>query len=280
MASNLTGQESGSSALLRVRALCKRYQRGRFWKRLPVAAVHDVHFEIPAGKTLALVGVSGSGKSTVARCVARLESPDSGQIWFDGTDVARLRSRDLLPFRSSIQMIFQDAATAMNPRFSAAEIIEEPLRIQGEREPERRERCAALMKEVALSPDYLNRRAMEFSGGQRQRLVIARALTLRPKLVILDESLSGLDLSTQAQIANLLLDLQAAHGLAYLLISHDLTLVARMADVTAVMFEGRIVETETTQQIVADPRHPETKKLLQVARSAELKLALSAGATR
>jgi ABC-type glutathione transport system ATPase component len=279
MANNPASGDSGNNALLRVHSLCKRYECGGLWKRVPVRAVERMDFEIPAGTTLALVGASGSGKSTVARCVTRLERPDSGQIWFDGTDIANFRSRELLPFRSSIQMIFQDAATAMNPRFTAAEVIEEPLKIQRRSQTERQHVTATLMTEVALSPDWLNRAVMDFSGGQRQRLAIARALTLRPKLLVLDEALSSLDLSTQAQIANLLLDLQANHGLAYLLISHDLSLVARIADAVAVLSDGRMVESGPTPQIMADPKHPETKRLLESARSAGLRLALSSGAT-
>lgn len=279
MASNLASHESESQELLRVRRLCKRYERGGVWKRVTVAAIIEVDLEIRDGETLALVGSSGSGKSTVARCVTRLERPDSGQVWFGGSNIASLGARELLPFRSRIQMIFQDAATAMNPRFSAAEVIEEPLRIQGVSRAERRERAAVLMKEVALSPDWLDRKAMGFSGGQRQRLAIARALARRPKLLVLDEALSGLDLSTQAQIANLLLDLQATHGLSYLLISHDLTLVARMADAIAMMAAGRIAESGPTRQIMEDPQHSETKKLVEAAQGTEFKLALSAGAT-
>jgi peptide/nickel transport system ATP-binding protein len=280
MASDFPSHDSQGNALLRVRMLSKQYDRGARWrKRVPVAAVREVDLEICAGQTLALVGASGSGKSTVARCVTRLERPDSGQIWFDGTEIAGLSARDLLPIRSNLQMIFQDAVTSMNPRFSAAEAIEEPLRIQGRSRLERRDMAEALMQELALSPEWLKRPVMEFSGGQRQRLAIARALTLRPKLLVLDEALSGLDLSTQAQIANLLLDLQEMHSLTYLLISHDLTLVARMADALAVMADGRIVETGATQQIIADPRHEETKRLLASARAAESKFASAAGAS-
>jgi ABC-type glutathione transport system ATPase component len=278
MANNVSSSGPPSNALLRVQKLSKQYVRGARWhRRVPVRAAADVDLEIVAGQTLALVGPSGSGKSTVARCAARLEKPDSGQIWFDGTEIARLSARDLLPIRSSIQMIFQDAATAMNPRFSAAAVIQEPLRIQGRSRSEQRDIAEALMKEVGLSPDWLNRRMMEFSGGQRQRLAMARALTLRPKLLVLDEALCGLDLSMQAQIANLLLDLQAMHSLTYLLISHDMTLVARMADTLAVMSNGRIVEAGVTQQIIADPRCDETRLLLVAAREAESRFALSAG---
>jgi len=280
MVSDLASSGPSDNTLLRVRGLSKRYLRGALWqRRVSVIAASEVDFEIPAGQTLALVGSSGSGKSTVARCVAQLESPDSGQIWLDGTEITRLSGRDLMPLRSSVQMIFQDAATAINPRFSAADVIQEPLRIQGHSRGEQRDRAEALMREVALSPDWLSRSAMEFSGGQRQRLVIARALALRPKLLILDEALSGLDVSIQAQIANLLLDLQEAHRLTYLLISHDLTLVARMSDRLAVMSNGRILESGAIQQILRDPKHEETKSLLSSARDAESKFTLAAGAS-
>jgi ABC-type glutathione transport system ATPase component len=243
-----------------------------------VAAVCDVDFEIRAGQTLALVGASGAGKSTVARCVTRLERPDSGEIWLDGKEIAQLNSRDLLPVRPNIQMIFQDAVTSMNPRFSAAEVIEEPLRIQGASRSERHDIAAAVMKEVGLPAEWLKRPVMEFSGGQQQRLAIARALSTRPKMLVLDEALSGLDLSTQAQIANLLLDLQSAHFMAYLLISHDLALVGRMADALSVMSEGRIVETGATRQIMVDAKHAETRRLVASTRAAGSRFAVAAGA--
>jgi ABC-type glutathione transport system ATPase component len=275
--------------LLRVKGLCKGYVRGGLWrKRVPVAAVRCVDFEIPRGQTLALVGESGSGKSTVARCVTRLETPDSGQILIQGTDIAHLDSRDLVPFRSGIQMVFQDAVTSMNPRFSALEVIEEPLLIRaqagqggrvegGRNRRSRRDLARDLMVEVGLSPDWMNRPILHFSGGQRQRLALARALALRPQLLVLDEALSGLDLSTQAQIANLLLDLQAAHSLTYLLISHDLALVARLADVIGVMSEGETVEVGATQQIISSPHHAVTKKLLASAKAAASNLAAITG---
>jgi ABC-type glutathione transport system ATPase component len=278
--------EAGTQSLLRVKGLRKQYVRGGLWrKRVPVAAVRGVDFEIPRGQTLALVGESGSGKSTVARCVTRLEMPDSGQILIQGTDIAQLHPRDLVPFRSGIQMVFQDAVTSMNPRFSALEVIDEPLlirakgaqggqRVQGSRNRQsRRDLARDLMVEVGLSPDWMNRSILHFSGGQRQRLALARALALRPQLLVLDEALSGLDLSTQAQIANLLLDLQAAHSLTYLLISHDLTLVARLADAIGVMSEGQTVEVGPTQQIISSPRHAATKKLMASAKAAASNLA-------
>lgn len=250
-----------------------------------MAAVRCVDFEIPRGQTLALVGESGSGKSTVARCVTRLERPDAGQILIEGTDIAQLDSRDMVPFRSGIQMVFQDAVTSMNPRFSALEVIDEPLLIRaqgaqgGRNRQSRRDLARDFMVEVGLAPDWMNRSILHFSGGQRQRLALARALALRPQLLVLDEALSGLDLSTQAQIANLLLDLQAAYSLTYLLISHDLTLVARLADVIGVMCEGQTVEVGPTQQIISSPTHAATKKLLASAKAAASNLAAITGAS-
>lgn len=275
MKSNPATNQSATGALLRVRNLSKSYVRGNLWRgRVPVEAVQDVQFEVDCAQTLAIIGASGSGKSTVARCVAGLERPDAGEIWMDGTDVAQLSFRELRPFRSMVQMIFQDAATSMNPRFSAAEVIEEPLLLKGHGRAERRGAAEELIQKVGLPAEWLERSVMEFSGGQRQRLAIARALTLRPKLLVLDEAWCGLDLSMQAQIANLLLDLQAEHSLSYLLISHDLALVAGMADATAVMSQGRIVESGSTQQIIGDPHHAETKKLLRPAQAAACKLQL------
>jgi ABC-type glutathione transport system ATPase component len=272
--------DATTASLLRVKGLCKRYVRGGLWrKRVPVAAVSGVDFEIERGQTLALVGESGSGKSTVARCVARLERPDTGQIMIQGTDIAQLHARELIPFRSGIQMVFQDAVTAMNPRFSALDVVEEPLLIcrpksGGDHDRQtRRQLTRALMEEVGLSPDWMNRSILHFSGGQRQRLALARALALRPQLLVLDETLSGLDLSTQAQISNLLLDLQAAHSLTYLLISHDLALVARLADVIGVMSGGQAVEIGPTQQVISSPQHAATKKLLASGRASALNFA-------
>lgn len=270
--------------LLVVKGLTKKYVRGGLWrKRVPVAAVSNVDFEIASGQTLALVGESGSGKSTVARCVTRLEKPDAGQILIRGADIAQLHHRDLAPFRTGIQMVFQDAVTAMNPRFSALDVIEEPLLINdraghvGRNRKDRRDLVCALMIEVGVSPDWVHRSIFHFSGGQRQRLALARALVLRPQLLVLDEALSGLDLSTQAQIANLLFELQAARSLTYLLISHDLALVARMADMIAVMSEGKTVEIGPTEQIISSPKHEATKRLLTSAKTAASKLAAITG---
>jgi peptide/nickel transport system ATP-binding protein len=236
--------------------------------------VCDVDFEIPLGKTLALVGSSGSGKSTVARCVTRLERPDAGEIWLGDTEMSRLGYSELLPFRSQVQLIFQDVVTSMNPGFSAAQVIEEPLLIQGRgSKHERRTVVQELMEQVGLRANSADRPVMEFSGGQRQRVAIARALTLQPKLLVLDEALSGLDLSTEAQICNLLLDLQGAHSLTYLFISHDLPLMARLADSIAVISAGRIVEHGPAQQMISGASHPETRALLASAATFQLNYA-------
>jgi ABC-type glutathione transport system ATPase component len=268
--------------VLRVSGLSKSYRRkGGVGRRGEVVvAVSDVDIDIFPGQTLALVGSSGSGKSTVARCVTRLEKPDAGQISLEGTDIAQLDSRELRSLRPKLQMVFQDASTSMNPRFTAAEVIEEPLRIQKQADKSaRRTRAKELMQEVGLSPRWADRSAMDFSGGQRQRLAIARALALKPALLVLDEALSGLDLSTEAQIANLLVDLQAARSLAYLLISHDLALVARLADTIAVMAHGRIVEQGPADEVIASAGHPETRALIESTRAAQANL-FALGAAR
>jgi peptide/nickel transport system ATP-binding protein len=265
-----------AQAVMRVSGLSKSYRRkGAGWQRTDViVAASEIEFEIFAGQTLALVGSSGSGKSTVARCVTRLEKPDAGHIWLHGTDIAQLHSRELRSLRPQLQMVFQDAATSMNPSFTAAEVIEEPLLILGQDDKSvRRTRAKVLMEEVGLPPQWADRSAMDFSGGQRQRLAIARALALKPKLLVLDEAFTGLDLSTEAQIANLLLDLQASHSLAYLLISHDLALVSRLADTIAVMSKGRIVEHGSASQVIAHAQHAETLALVAATRVAQAYLA-------
>jgi ABC-type glutathione transport system ATPase component len=258
--------------------LSRRYWRGGLLAKTPVAAVSEVGFEIQEATTVAMVGASGSGKSTVARCISRLERPDSGEIWIEGTDIAQLRPAQLLPFRAKVQMIFQDPSTSMNPRFTAAEAIEEPLYIQGCDRRERRQAAEKWMIEVGLSPAWLDRRVVEFSGGQKQRLAIARALVLKPKLLILDEALSALDLLVQAEIASLLAGLQKSHSMTYLLISHDLGLVSRMADAIVVMSAGRVVERGARQDVLFNPQHAETGRLL--AASTGLNSAMAMGASR
>jgi ABC-type glutathione transport system ATPase component len=237
---------SGSEPLLKVVSLKKRYFQGPLFarKRFHVVALDDLNLALQPRSTLAVVGESGAGKSTLARCLALLEKPDSGEIWLDGRNLLALRSQELFAARGRLQLIFQDSATALNPRFSAVELIEEPLRIRTHMpKKERREVALEMMERVGLSPLWAERSPFEFSGGQRQRLAIARALVVKPGFLILDEALSGLDLSIQAQIANLLLEIQAAFSLAYLLITHDIRLAAYFADEIAVMRSGRIIES-------------------------------------
>jgi ABC-type glutathione transport system ATPase component len=252
-------------ALIRARGLSKSYVQSTLFSRakFQVHALVEVDLEIVPGCLTALVGESGSGKSTLASCLAMIEKSDRGEIWFEGQEISSWSKRKLVPLRSRIQIVFQDAAGALDPRFSAVQIIEEPMEIQHrESGPRLRERACELMEEVGLSADWANRSPLELSGGQRQRLAIARAIALKPSLLILDESLSGLDLSTQAQILNLLLDLKAAYSLTCLLVSHDLSLVGQVADFVAVMHQGRIVEYGSAAEVLGNPQQAETRKLM------------------
>lgn len=208
------------------------------------------------------MGPSGAGKSTLARCAALLEAPDSGAVLYDGRDLLRIGGHELGIRRRRIQLVFQDAAGALNPRLTASEILEEPLRIARVPPAERRRRVAAVTEAVGLDVDGLGRRPLDFSGGQRQRLVIARALGADPEVLILDEAFSGLDLSVQARIANLLTGLQERLGLAFLCISHDLRMVRHLADELAVLVGGRIVERGPLGRLLDDPRHPFTRRLV------------------
>lgn len=251
--------------LAEVRGLSKRYSRRHWFSRdkFFVQALDNIDLAVHAGRTLALVGESGSGKSTLARCLALLENPSTGEIWFEGKLLSNMQARELSSIRRQIQLIFQDPVLALNPRFTAAEIIAEPLAIQGwGTKPEQRQRALELMEKVGLLPQWAERLPFELSGGQRQRLAIARALATHPKLLILDEALSALDPSVQAQIVNLLQDLQASFALTYLYISHDLALVGHLAHEVAVMQHGKIVELANRVELFARPQHPHTRKLL------------------
>lgn len=265
MAASESIRRASQSTLITARGLSKRYvQRSPFsGKKFVLDALIDVDFSLSASTVTALVGGSGSGKSTLARALALLEKPDRGEIWLEGRDLCRLRRRERAQIRPRIQMVFQDSASSLNPRLPCAQIVAEPLDIQGRLSGTalRRHACE-LMEEVGLSPAWADRHPLEFSGGQRQRLAIARAIALQPVFLILDESLSGLDLSTQAQILNLLLDLQAKHSLSYLLISHDLSLVGQVADFVAVMHQGRLVEQGSREEVFSTPRHAQTRALL------------------
>ncbi|MBA3438942.1 MAG: dipeptide ABC transporter ATP-binding protein [Pyrinomonadaceae bacterium] len=242
----------------------------RLLKHFPVAgsddvvrAVDGITFEIFQGDTLGLVGESGCGKSTVGRCLLRLIEPTSGEIFFGDRDVLALRGRELRELRRGMQIIFQDPYASLNPRLTVRDIVSEPLVIHriGSRE-EQRARVADLLRKVGLDPDYMNRYPHEFSGGQRQRIGIARALALNPKLIVADEPVSALDVSVQAQVVNLLADLQAEFGLTYLFISHGLAVVQHISTRVAVMYLGRIVEVASAADLYADPLHPYTRALL------------------
>jgi ABC-type glutathione transport system ATPase component len=251
--------------LMRATGVSRRYTRGGWLsrRRYQVQALCSVDLKIKTGSTMALVGQSGSGKSTLARCLACLEQPDSGEIWFAGRDLAGLRGRDLVPFRRQIQLIFQDPGGSLNPRFTAAEIVSEPLLIAHPgTKNERREKALDLIERVGLSSQIATRLPFELSGGQRRRLAIARALALQPKLLILDEALAGLDLSTQAQICNLLVDLQEASSLTYLLISHDFGLITHLADDVTVLNKGQIVET-TPHELIERSWDPRTHQVFR-----------------
>jgi ABC-type glutathione transport system ATPase component len=251
--------------LLEVRNLHKTYVRGgwRLRTRSHVVALENIHLKIFPGTTLALVGKSGSGKSTLARCLARLEDPDSGDILFQGKDILRLSRGELIPVRRQIQLVFQHSAIAMNPLLSAAEVVGEPLRMRsGTSKKERHEQALSMMEQVGISSQWASRRPLEFSGGQRQRLAIARALVLKPCILILDEALAGLDLSTQAQMVDLLLKLQSSLSLSYLFISHDLRMAAHLANTIAVMQGGKIVEWKSVAELFSHPQE-ETRDLIR-----------------
>ncbi len=239
-----SSQIDETGLLLRAAGLSRRYTRGGWMsRRRQVEVLRDVDLKIEAGSTVALIGASGSGKSTLARCLACLEEPDSGEIWFAGKNLARLTQRELAPFRRQIQLIFQEPDASLNPRFQAVEIVSEPLLIASlGTKRERYEQALELMELVGLGAHLGSRLPFELSGGQRRRLAIARALALQPRILILDEALTGLDLSTRAQISNLLLKLQEVCSLTYLCISHDFGLVSHFADEVVVMDKGRIVE--------------------------------------
>ena len=228
-----------------------------------VQAVDGVSFTLPAGKTLGIVGESGCGKSTLARLVTRLIEPSSGSVFLDGVDITTLSGKALREMRRKLQIIFQDPYSSLNPRHSIGQIIGDPMRIQGiVTKANEKTEVQELMQQVGLNPEHYNRYPHEFSGGQRQRIGIARALSLRPSVIVADEPVSALDVSIQAQILNLLENLQKDLGLSFVFIAHDLSVVRHIADQVAVMYLGKIVEVGDSATVYNSPAHPYTKALL------------------
>ena len=254
-----------TSALLEARALTRHYRlAGRGWTRREVVrALDGVSFTLREGRTLAVVGESGSGKSTLARQVTMIETPTSGTLLLDGRDVAQATRAERRALRPQVQMVFQNPYASLNPRRTVGALLEEPLAIQRRGSPEERRAAAhAMLARVGLRPEHYARYPHMFSGGQRQRIAVARALMPSPRLVVADEPISALDVSTQAQVLNLLADLQQAFNVAYLFIAHNLRVVRLIADDVIVMHRGKAVEQGPVEAIFEDPRHPYTKTLL------------------
>jgi oligopeptide transport system ATP-binding protein len=256
-----------SEPLLSVRGLTKYFglPGGLFGREAErVYAVNGVSFDIASGETLGLVGESGCGKSTTGRCIVRLTESSAGEIWFAGRDVTHLDGEALRALRRDIQIIFQDPFASLNPRHTVRSIVAEALVIHGLAKSARAidEEVVRLLETVGLRADQMHRFPHEFSGGQRQRIGIARALAVRPKLIVCDEPVSALDVSVQAQVINLLEDLQESFGLSYLFIAHDLSVVEHISDRVAVMYLGRVVEIATARALYDNPRHPYTEALL------------------
>ncbi|MEP7203221.1 MAG: oligopeptide/dipeptide ABC transporter ATP-binding protein [Ilumatobacteraceae bacterium] len=260
--------DSATAPLVQVRDLVKEFElRRTSWRTqaATVQAVSGVSFDISSGEALSLVGESGCGKTTTAWCVLRLVEPSSGSVLFDGVELTELSAGRLREARRRFQMVFQDPYTSLNPRMTVGEIVAEPLLVHGATAEERRDRVAELLEQVQLGSDAVDRYPHQFSGGQRQRIGIARALALSPDLVALDEPVSALDVSIQAEIIRLLQRLRDELGLAYLFIAHDLSVVRHLSHRVAVMYLGKIVELAPAAELYSRPAHPYTKALLSAA---------------
>ena len=270
------GQATPADPLLQVRNLSKHFPiyKGLFRRQVGVIkAIDDVSFDAFQGETLGLVGESGCGKSTTGRAVLRLYDVTAGNITLEGKDITNLRADELRQMRPRMQMIFQDPQASLNPRMTVGSIIAEPLdEHRALTRAERREQVESLLDDVGLDPSFANRYPHEFSGGQRQRIGIARALALQPKFIVCDEPIAALDVSIQAQVVNLLEDLQQRLGLTYLFISHDLSMVRHIADRVAVMYLGKIVEMADRKSLYREPLHPYTQALLSAVPVANPKI--------
>ncbi|WP_322903489.1 ABC transporter ATP-binding protein [Paenibacillus sp. SGZ-1009] len=255
-----------SEVLVDVHHLKKHFVSARNWRGQPTRvqhAVDGVHFQIRRGETFGLVGESGSGKSTVGRCILRLYNYTAGEVTFAGQPLGGLSEKALKPFRRRIQSIFQDPYSSLNPNLNVLELISEPMNIHGVGAgDERKAIVAELLEKVGLNREHLYRYPHEFSGGQRQRISIARALSVRPEFIVCDEPISALDVSVQAQVVNMLEDLQAEFGLTYLFIAHDLSMVRHISDRIGVMYAGRLVEVADSDELYENPQHPYTRALL------------------
>lgn len=247
--------------LLEVDQLVVEYP-GKGFRAAPFRALKSVSVEVGRGETLGLVGESGSGKTTLGRAVLGLAPVTKGQIRFDGRDIGQASRKERRALSKDIQVVFQDPYTSLNPAMEIGDILAEPLTIQGKSREEARTRVKELLDQVALPSDSLHRLPREFSGGQRQRIAIARALALSPKLIVCDEPVSALDLSTQARVLDLFLQIQRDTGVAYLFVSHDLEVVRHVSHRVAVMYQGEIVEQGAAEQVTATPQHPYTQRLL------------------